>query len=585
MLVWLIACRLDLEDPPETQDVTGSGGCTTFADSDGDGFGDAEVLDCAGVEEGTDCDDTRSNVFPDAAEHCDGVDEDCDGSIDDAPVDGGGFADADGDGHGDPDAPTTACAVASSDDCDDADPGAHPGAEEQCDGVDNDCNGAADEGDACEITLVDAQAIRIYGNVEGGYLGWPTDGGDLDGDNVPDVVVLSSRGVYAVSMANALAAGSVDLDTDATLLTGDEVYAAGEWIDSAMLPDGDGDGHADLLLGQPYGTGGAWLFHEMPETGGDLDAAANARIHASDQGMVGHSVASAGDTDGDGAPELLVGAPYSPSEGNGFGAAYLIAGDIAGDVDASTVARSVLRGPREDADGDELEWNFAGSGVMGAGDVDGDGLDDVAIGGQGMGNSCAGAVWVALSPLSADLDLAESDAEIRGPDFSPYAAFVGGRHHQIESLGDVDGDGLPDLGLSTINGPDGGEAALFSATTRGIVEWTGGFAVIREVANTLSLTGPGDVDGDGLGDVVIGDRGWDDFRGRAVLFQHGLAGEVSLEDADRVLTGSNDWTGNVIANAGDVDGDGVPDLWIDAIFDSVAAQYGGAAALVLGGTW
>ena len=109
-------------------------------DEDGDGFPLT-----------VDCDDTNERVFPGADERCDGVDDDCDGNIDESGVDGPGFwRDADGDGHGDGAFPSTACVapvgyVDNDADCDDLDPLSGPGADERCDLEDNDCDGDIDE--------------------------------------------------------------------------------------------------------------------------------------------------------------------------------------------------------------------------------------------------------------------------------------------------------------------------------------------------------------------------------------------------------------------------------------------------------
>ena len=125
---------------------------TFYADADGDGFGDpATSLEaCEGAAANDDdCDDTRADVAPGAAEVCDGVDSDCDGAVDEEGVTLW-FTDADGDSFGDPDTGVLDCApagrVASWTDCDDADGTVFPGATEVCDGVDQDCDGAADEG-------------------------------------------------------------------------------------------------------------------------------------------------------------------------------------------------------------------------------------------------------------------------------------------------------------------------------------------------------------------------------------------------------------------------------------------------------
>jgi uncharacterized protein (TIGR03382 family) len=115
-------------------------------DEDGDGFATSE-----------DCDDSDPDVHPDAEEICDGIDNDCDGTIDVGAVDAGTwYADDDGDGYGDPSAAEQACEpgegqVADASDCDDADPEAYPGATEiPDDGIDQDCDGADLEDDEPE---------------------------------------------------------------------------------------------------------------------------------------------------------------------------------------------------------------------------------------------------------------------------------------------------------------------------------------------------------------------------------------------------------------------------------------------------
>ncbi|MFH1468276.1 MAG: MopE-related protein [Pseudomonadota bacterium] len=131
---------------------------TWYYDGDGDGFGAttptarACTQPTGYVATATDCDDADATVHPGATETCDGVDQDCDGSVDEGATDLGTFyADADGDGFGDASSSTTSCTaptgyVTDTTDCDDTDATVFPGAGERCDGIDNDCDGYTDEG-------------------------------------------------------------------------------------------------------------------------------------------------------------------------------------------------------------------------------------------------------------------------------------------------------------------------------------------------------------------------------------------------------------------------------------------------------
>ena len=131
---------------------------TTLADIDQDGY-----------DQATDCDDTNPIIHPNADELCDGIDNDCDGTIDE-DVEQTFYEDNDADGFGNADSTMMACEppahyVTTSGDCDDNEPNAYPGALEECDGIDNNCDGEVDVG---SLQLLGEGLLHVEGEREAG---------------------------------------------------------------------------------------------------------------------------------------------------------------------------------------------------------------------------------------------------------------------------------------------------------------------------------------------------------------------------------------------------------------------------------
>jgi large repetitive protein len=152
-----------------------------FADGDGDSYRDPSLqrLACMArpgwVREGAeiDCDDDDVHVHPGAPERCNGLDDDCDGTVDGEQAQDvlTWYLDADGDGFGDPLTTQLACAApigfiepGAHADCDDRDAAVHPSAQELCNGVDDDCDGVVDEDDAFD-------AVPWYADTDGDRFG------------------------------------------------------------------------------------------------------------------------------------------------------------------------------------------------------------------------------------------------------------------------------------------------------------------------------------------------------------------------------------------------------------------------------
>ncbi|MCB9795555.1 MAG: hypothetical protein H6741_22870 [Alphaproteobacteria bacterium] len=150
------ACDEVDQDCDSVVDEDATDASTWYADADADGYGNARYAEAACeapggyVDNADDCDDGEPLAWSGAAESCDAVDNDCDGSTDEG-VESTWYLDADQDGYGDDARTAEACSAPTSDytgtggDCDDSDSSAYPGGSEECDEVDNDCDSAVDE--------------------------------------------------------------------------------------------------------------------------------------------------------------------------------------------------------------------------------------------------------------------------------------------------------------------------------------------------------------------------------------------------------------------------------------------------------
>ena len=215
-----------------------------YFDNDGDGFGSADsaIISCyqpgGYVTDSTDCDDMDTNSNPDAIEICDGIDNNCDGQIDEGfPPMSVYYLDLDGDGYGAGE-PINSCFpiigyTPFNGDCDDLNLNVHPGQTDICDGIDNDCDGDIDEDDTPEYYYKDQDGDG-YGNLDSLVISCsPIFGYVLNGDDCND----SNNEVYPFAFDKC---DSLDNDCDGFI---DEDEMPRKWY-----LDRDGDGYGDTSI-------------------------------------------------------------------------------------------------------------------------------------------------------------------------------------------------------------------------------------------------------------------------------------------------------------------------------------------------
>ena len=348
---------------------------------------------------------------------------------------------------------------------------------------------------------------------------------------------------------------------------------------------------------------------------GDIDGVNGFRIVGEDAGdRAGFSVSTAGDFNGDGFEDVIVGAPYSDAAAGSAGAAYVVFGTDSGvsDISLDNVA-SGTSGFGFRIVGEAANDTF-GISVSAAGDVNGDGFDDLIIGAKANDtDSNEGAAYVVFgtgaSVTAIDLvDIAAGTGgyKILGEYISDFAGSA------VSGAGDINGDGIDDILVGAQRFPEGQAGAVyvvFGSTAAGsgvnlddVALGTGGFRIDGENANDIlgirsgGVAAVGDVNGDGVDDFVIGAEGNDaggNRAGAAYVVFGDSAGLTSVDLADVAngtggfkITGENagDSAGYDVSGAGDVNGDGIADLIVGAPFATNSETEAGAAYVVFGGT-
>ncbi|SHN93962.1 integrin alpha, partial [bacterium endosymbiont of Bathymodiolus sp. 5 South] len=383
--------------------------------------------------------------------------------------------------------------------------------------------------------------------------------GDVNGDGLDDLIV----GAYANDQSNKSLAGrsyvifgkqdntnAIELSaiaagtsTDGFVINGESASDYSGWSVSSA-GDVNGDGLDDLIVGayrsDLSGNSNAGKSYVVFGKQGNTNAIELSAIAAgtSTDGFVingesaddwsGYSVSSAGDVNGDGLDDLIVGAMYADPNGNSSGKSYIVFGK----ANNSAINLSDIANASDPTGGfvinGEVVDDRSGFSISSAGDVNGDGLDDLIIGAvhaDANGGSNAGKSYVVFGKqdntainLSA-IATGTGGFVINGESANDYSG------RSVSSAGDVNGDGLDDL----IVGAYGNDQSNKSLAGRSYVVFgkqnntdainlsaiaagTGGFVINGESASDYSgwsVSSAGDVNGDGLDDLIVGAWGAD----------------------------------------------------------------------------
>ncbi|MCB9744752.1 MAG: VCBS repeat-containing protein [Alphaproteobacteria bacterium] len=587
-------CDGDIDD----DDASVSGQTAWYADSDGDGYGDASssTTSCDSpngyVADSSDCDDGAASVYPGAPELCDSVDSDCDGSTEDPESSDAVtyYADSDGDGFGDASSTLTACTQPSgyssdSTDCADGDASAYPGShgtETPGDGVDTDCDG----NDACDDLNCDGYPDIILPNYRDNS-GYSIDSyvyyGSASGYSSSSRDDLPTQGVHTAHAHDFNGDGYMDIlfvnyydgnyTTDSYVYYGsasgyssanrDDLNAQGPI--EACVEDLDGDGLLDIVLAGYYNgsnyAASSWVFYNSSSGFSN----SNTQELSGQRGARDCKIA---DLDSDGYPDIVF-ASYRYSTSNDTTYSYIYWGSSAGYSDND---RTTLQGYRQthtyiediDADGyldilmvryydgnygvnNQIWWgssagysssNLTSLGASGTwdatiADFDGDGRLDVALASYAYASSSFGGNYTYVYYQSQNGFSSSNRDTIRSQ---------GSRWITAE---DLDDDGYPELIQSNLR------RTSSDWIDSNYVYWGSSSGYSNSSRTDLPSSGTyrhdvGDVDGDGYPDIVFGN--YQDNSSNYVLDSylfHGSSSGYSSSDVTN-LAGEGVWGSPVI---------------------------------------
>jgi hypothetical protein len=398
--------------------------------------------------------------------------------------------------------------------------------------------------------------------------------GDVNADGYSDVLVgapLFDNGQADEGMAFLYLGSASGLAT--TPAWSAEQNQLGAWFGTSVAGAGDvnGDGYFDAIISASSFFGGqskegkAFVYHG---SAAGLGASAAWSVEGNQLlAFLGNSVAYAGDVNGDGYADVIVGAEGYDAGQADEGRAFVHLGSAAG-LAASPVWTN---------EGNLASANYGGS-VSTAGDVNGDGYADIVVGAQDSSGATGGAAYVyhgaAAGPATA-------------PNWSVSVAQAGALYGaSVSTAGDVNGDGYADVivgaPLYDAGQTDEGAAFAYLGASSGLSSSAGWSGEGQQVGANYgdAVATAGDVNGDGYADVIVGVSAFDGGQadeGLALVYHGSSSGLVSAPAWSSEGNQAGARLGSAVATAGDVDGNGVSEVIVGArLYDGGQTDEGAA---------